>query len=219
MKKVWPLFCFFALSLALMGCENGTVPPSANGSSPSPPTEPTVNRVSEFSSALPNPKTEAEETDTAVINFGEQISLPFVEITIDGASVGDEILPDHPKQVYRYSGDVEGEKYFYVYGTIKNISGNQFEFASNTFAAMCFDDTYNYDAQITADEGGTFSYIYGYLDPLKSEKFYITASVPDELIQQYTHVDVKFGFKTNFEPEYGIQEFECDHLFTIPVSQ
>lgn len=140
-------------------------------------------------------------------------------MTIDGADYGDEVKPDNPERVYRYHSDKEGEKFIYIYGTIKNTSGNKFEFGQNMYAAMTFDDKYNYNASISADENGSFSYLYAYLDPLKSEKFYICASVPDELIEEYSQMVVNFGFKTNFEHKYGIQEKDCDYLYSITISK
>ena len=153
------------------------------------------------------------------VNFGEKIPLDFVEITIDGASSSKEMKPDNPKSVYRYSQEQDGKTYFYLYGTIKNTSGEQYEFAQNMYVSFTFDGKYNYDGSITADEDGSFSYIYAYLEPLESEKFYIVASVPDELIESYQNVEVKFGFKDNFEYEYGIQEDQCDNLYSINIAK
>lgn len=87
------------------------------------------------------------------------------------------------------------------------------------YVSFTFDGKYNYDGSITADEDGSFSYIYAYLEPLESEKFYIVASVPDELIESYKNVEVKFGFKDNFEYEYGIQEDQCDNLYSINIAK
>lgn len=183
------------------------LPEESNGNKVTDPSESPVSEPSE------------SEADYIEINFSEPITLDFAEIVIDGASVGDELKPDAPDRVYRYISDVEDEKHFYIYGTIKNVSGDQYEFADNMYAAICFDEKYNYSASVTADEGGNFSYIYAYLDPLKSEKFYIIASVPDELIEQYAQAEVKFGFKENFEDEYGITESECDYLYSITVTK
>ena len=87
------------------------------------------------------------------------------------------------------------------------------------FVEMVFDDTYRYSASVTADEGGDFSYIYADLKPLKSEKFYIHSSIPDELAEQYKKVTVHFGFAENFDGEYNIQENECDYLYSVTVTR
>lgn len=86
---------------------------------------------------------EQAEPEYTPVNFGEIISLEFAEITIEGAGFGDKVKPENPSNVYRYLSDKEGEQFIYVYGTIKNISGNQYEIASNMFAKMTFDDKYN----------------------------------------------------------------------------
>lgn len=215
MKKILLVLVTFVLILNLGACKlnNNTIDTSGEVSDTS------ENKMDSENENNISAEPEETEQKSKAINFGEQISLDFVEITIDGASSGEEIKPDNPDRVYRYSSDQEGEKYVYLYGTIKNISGNKYEFADNMYAKMTFDDKYNYNANITADEGGTFSYIYAYLDPLKSERFYITASIPDELAEQYKKVEVKFGFAENFDGEYNIQENECDYLYSVTVTK
>ena len=102
----------------------------SNGNKVTDPSESPVSEPSE------------SEADYIEINFSEPITLDFAEIVIDGASVGDELKPDAPDRVYRYISDVEDEKHFYIYGTIKNVSGDQYEFADNMYAAICFDGKY-----------------------------------------------------------------------------
>ena len=179
------------------------------------------NKMDTTVSDGPDTSNETQEPETTIteVNFTEQITTDFVEIVIDGASYGDEIKPDNPQRVYSYMSDQDGEKYVYLYGTIKNVSGETFEFADNMFAELVFDDKYIYSGSITADEGGDFSYIYASLKPLKSEKFYIIASIPDELEEQYTKVVVKFGFCENFNGPYNIQENECDYLYSVTVTR
>lgn len=164
-------------------------------------------------------ETKEPEVKSKNISFNELISLDFVEITIEGAASADEIRPDNPKRVYSYKSDKDDETYVYLYGTIKNVSGEKFEFADHMYAKMTFDDKYNFNASITADEGGDFSYIYAYLDPLKSEKFYIIASIPDELAEQFNEVEVKFGFREGFDYKYNIQENECDYLYSVNLTR
>ena len=230
MKKIIVFMLALVMLVALTACDNTATPYESLTPSPSKVPESSQetemvtsdpeggNKITPQESA-PSSETTEPEKDCVEINFGEQISLDFVEITIEGASSGDEIRPDNPQSVYRYMSDNEGEKYVYLYGTIKNISGNQYEFADNMYAHMTFDDKYNYSANITADEDGGFSYIYAYLDPLKSEKFYIIASIPDELADQYAQIKVKLGFAENFDGAYNIQENECDYLYSVTVSR
>ena len=180
---------------------------------------PTSNEIDTSDEPEEPEESEEPESEITEVNFSEQITTDFVEIVIDGASSGDEIRPDNPESVYRYMPDQDDEKYVYLYGTIKNVGGESFEFADNMFAELVFDDKYVYSGNITADEGGDFSYIYAYLNPLKSEKFYIIASIPDELEEQYSKVVVKFGFCENFDGPFSIQEDECDYLYSVTVTR
>lgn len=216
------LFLCISLALCLTACGSTTEPPKETNDSYVGTTDNSSNEVSNKMNDNEEVISKVESDDTTSfheISFGETQTLDFVEFTIDGASSGDEIKPANPQNVYTYESDLDGEKYIYIYGTIKNISGDQFEFADNMYAKMTFDDKYNYRASIIADEDGSFSYIYAYLDPLKSERFYIIASVPDEMENQYSKVNVKFGFAENFDGEYNIQEDECDYLYSITVTK
>ncbi len=227
MKKVLSLLLALVMSLSLCAC--GSEPESAgdvgeavkeeNSASLGADDLITSNGEGNVMDSDGNKVNEPESpaVEYTEINFGEQISLDFVEITIDGASSGDEIKPDNPQRVYSYLPDVDDEKYVYLYGTIKNVGGDQYEFADNIYVQFTFDDKYNYAGNITADEGGDFSYIYAHLDPLKSEKFYITASIPNELAEQYEKFTVKFGFAENFDGEFSIKENECDYLYSVTV--
>lgn len=152
-------------------------------------------------------------------NLNEQIKTDFVEITLDSSSSNKEIKPEKPKSFYTYRKEQEGKTYFYVKGNIKNISGEQFEYADNMYVKFKFDNNYSYDGSVAADEDGSLSYIYAYLEPLEAETFYMYASIPNELIDSFQNVDVYFGFKKNFEHKYGITEDECDFVYNLKLSK
>lgn len=154
-----------------------------------------------------------------VITLGEQISLDFVEFTIDGWAQGEELIPENPTSYYRYFADTEGQSYFYVWGTLKNTSGNSYEFADSPLCNITFNNKYNYTATISADEGGTFSYIYAYLDPLVSEKFYISVSIPDELATTFTTAEVKLSFMDNFEYNHSSIDSDYTNHYKIIVTK
>lgn len=219
MKSKRCIFIAFALFLTLSACANSNPPPTPTDVADIKPEENKMDNQDNDDMDDIIPESNEPQIDYNEIHFGDLISLDFVEFTIDGASSGDEIRPDKPERVYSYKADKEDEKYIYLYGTIKNVSGEKFEFADNMYAKMTFDDKYNYSASIAADEGGSLSYIYADLNPLKSEKFYILASIPDELAEQYTQVVVKFGFAENFDGAYIFQEDECDYLYSVTVTK
>lgn len=146
------------------------------------------------------------------INIGDTITLDFVEITIDSTGVADTILPS---RVYSYISDIENEQYFYVKGTIKNLSGETYN-VSDIFAQMIFDGKYNYNARLDACAYSN-DFFGENVKPLGTVEFYINASIPDELIDTYTNCSIIFGFPTEFSEIGYVTEDDCDYLFKINV--
>lgn len=210
MKKILRLFIYLTLLITITGCGNNSLNNVSNEDN-------VENKVTESDNET-NETNETTNSKFKSINFNEQINLDFVELNLTTAMTGKEIKPENPKGVYRYSSKQEGKTYFYVYGTIKNIGKENFEFADSMYVEFVFDDNYTYNGSVKADEEGSFSYIYAYLDPLESEKIYFTVSVPDELIEKYQNVELKFGFKKNFEGHYNTYE-DCDYLYSIKINK
>lgn len=163
------------------------------------------------------PSTETSEIDEqdgfTTVELGELVSLDFTEFTIDGWGQGEELYPDNPTGYYHYMPDKENQSYFYAWGTLKNSSGNSFEFSNTSLCSVTFDDKYNYGGELEADEGGDFSYIYAYLDPLVSEKFYIIVSIPDDLANSFSTAEVKFAFMENFEDNRNANVRQEDYTY------
>lgn len=113
--------------------------------------------------------------------------------------------------------DKENEKYFYLKGTLKNISGDSYD-SEDIVAQITFDDKYNYNAYLKADDGGND--FYGHVvKPFGVVTYYIYASVPNELIEIYSTCTIKFGFKENFSGSYYDDFDECDYLYQISGSR
>lgn len=163
--------------------------------------------------------TEATEenasTEKIQMNLGDTISTDFVEMTLDEIITADEIYPENPDSVYRYLSDADDETYIYLKGTIKNTSGDSYEFADNMFSQITIDDKYNYAGTMKANEEGDLSYIYAYLKPLQSETYFLVFSVPDELIETYSTVDIQLGFNELFEDDYHGSVDNCDYSYSI----
>ena len=159
--------------------------------------------------AMPN---EMEE-----IKIGDTIALDFVEMTIDSTGVSDTILPVDTSRVYSYISDIENEQYFYVKGTIKNLSGESYD-VEDLFAQFVFDDKYTYNAILAACANSNDFYDE-YVKPLGTVVYYIHASIPDELIQTYTHCSIVFGFQNEFGGTRYISEDDCDYLFRMNVER
>lgn len=160
----------------------------------------------------------SEELSTHSIKIGDTISLDFVEMSFDETGVADTILPVDTSGVYSYIGDKENEKYFYLTGTLKNTSGNAYS-ADNIYAQMIFDGKYTYSAILAACDGSND--FYGdRVNPLASVKYYIYASIPDELIESYSKCVIIFGFTDDFSTsKYSITRDKCDYMYTLTQSR
>jgi len=153
-----------------------------------------------------------------IIHSGDTIELDFVEMSIEGISTAKAIYPDkYEKYISHYLEDIEGETYVCIYGNMKNISGETYEIIYNTYASILFDNQYNYEGAMIIDEGDSLSYFSVDFKPLQSAKYYIYASVPDEMLESYTTVNMTFGFKEGFEDTFFIEEDDCDYLFHLIV--
>ena len=149
--------------------------------------------------------------------LGSQVTLDFVDMTVDSASWSDEIKPTDTSSVYSYKADQEGESYFWLCGTMKNTSGAAYS-VEDIVSELMFDGKYTYNAYLIADDGGND--FYGdYVNPLSSVKYYIYASVPDELKDTYSSCELRFGFAENFSGSYYDEFDECDYLYTITLTK
>lgn len=86
-------------------------------------------------------KLESQEKENPTfeeVNLGDSVSLDFAEITFDSASWSDEIKPTDTSGVYSYMADREGESFFWVTGTLKNLSGEKYN-VENIHAEIVFE--------------------------------------------------------------------------------
>lgn len=156
-------------------------------------------------------ETTAAEAES--LGIGDTISEEFLEMTIDGAVVEQEIEPSNTSDGwYSYYSDQEDETYVVVYGTMKNLAGNDFELIGGTSIEFCFDDKYTYYGSIEVEEndGSGFD---SWLKPLASRNYIIYASVPDELIDMYSSCTVNFQCSENIEWSSDY-EYSYDIIFT-----
>ena len=156
--------------------------------------------------------------DTVVsVALGDTISLEFVEISLDETGVSDEILPVDTSRGYSYISDNELEKYYYATGVLKNLSGNAYS-ADDIFAEMVFDGKYTYSANLIACAWSD-SFYDDYVKPLGTVKYYIYASIPDELIESYSECVLTFGFADDFGvSKYSLSQDKCDYIYSLTIN-
>ena len=151
------------------------------------------------------------------LNIGDSITLDFVDFTVEGASWSDVIKPTDTSGVYSYMPDKDDESYFWLYGRMKNTSGNAYS-VEDIVSEIIFDDKYTYTSFLIADDGGDD--FYGdYVKPLSSVKYYIYVSAPDEIREIYSTAEVKFGFEDNFGGSYYDDFEDCDYLYTVNLNK
>ena len=138
-------------------------------------------------------------------------------MTIKKASTSQELKPTDTSSVYSYMPDKDNETYFYVTGNMKNVGGDSYS-VEDMNIQMTFDDKYNYTGYIAADDGGND--FYGdYVKPFGSVKYYMYASVPDELINSYSTCKIQFGFHDNFRHDYKTDFSLYEYCYEINLTK
>lgn len=178
----------------------------------------TVNKVDNSDSSNNSDTIENKNEATfSQVNLGDSITTDFVEMTVEKAETAQELHPTDTSSVYSYMPDENGETYFYLFGAIKNISGDSYD-VEDMNIVMTFDGKYNYTGYIAADDGGNDFY-GNYVKPLVSVKYYMYASVPDELISSYSTCTVKFGFHENFDHDYETDFNGYEYCYSIDLTK
>lgn len=159
-----------------------------------------------------------DKVEFTKVKYGDTISKDFVEMTIEKAATAQELKPTDTTGVYSYMADRDGETYFYLTGTIKNIGTDSYS-VEEMKIEFCFDDKYNYSGYVKADDGGND--FYGdYVKPFGSVKYYIYASIPDELISSYSNCVIRFAFADDFGYKSSFDDFdEYDHRYEIKLNK
>lgn len=152
------------------------------------------------------------------IKTGDTIKLDFVEMSVDTHGVSDTILPTDTSSAYSYISDVENEKYFFIKGTIKNLSGSTYD-VEDMVIQMVFDDKYTYNGSLSAC-AFTNDFFGENVKPLGKVEYYIHSSVPDELIESYKNCTITFAFKTDFAgSKYSLDLDECEYKYKLNISK
>lgn len=160
------------------------------------------------------PTKEPEKPKFEAFSSNELIATEFVEISLDDMPQKSfDLLPLDTSKTYSYYKGEEGQQFFFIRGNFKNIGGEtvQIDAASVEF---CFDNKYKYTANIYAYEGNSISNYAG-VSPLKSVKFCIAASVPDELLDVYKECRVRIVFNDGYVDSYERDMEKYDYRYEI----
>lgn len=162
----------------------------------------------------------APAADT-VFKIGDTIQTDYVSLTLDRYSSDKEIRSGTSQYgTYTYYTSDNGDPYFYLYGTLKNLGGTPADIR-NIYVQFCFDGKYNYKGSVDGVSSASNGFIHD-ISPLAEVDYYIYAAVPQELVDTFTTCEVKIGFTENFDYKFvdvnDLPQFDrCDDVFTVAI--
>ena len=156
-----------------------------------------------------------------VLNIGDTIETDYVMLTLDDCGTDMEIRSGTSQYgSYKYYSSENGDPYFYIYGTFKNIGGTPVDIR-NIYVQFCFDGKYNYKGSVDGVSADHSDFIND-VSPLSSVNCYIYTAVPQELIDSYETCEVRIGFTENFDYKVidvnDLPKFDnCDDVFCVEI--
>lgn len=141
-------------------------------------------------------KTNNEKKTYIKAELNKKIVLKDIaEITINGVSIEEEILPpDTSGSVYKYK-NIENEKYIVLKGTFKNLMSGKFRDFNNFNGVLKVNNKYEYKSFIIVFANDDVNTFYNEPDSLETMNCYIWVSVPDEIINDNSNT---FDFYLDF---------------------
>lgn len=176
--------------------------------------------------AVPTGTTSVEanvSSGDTVVKIGDAIETDYVSMTLETVDSNTEIRSGSGQYgTYRYYTSENGDPYFYVYGTLKNLGGNPVD-VRNMYVQFCFDGKYNYKGSVEGVSNDYGNFIND-VSPLANVNYYMYTAVPQELIDSYTTCTVRIGFTENFDYKVvdvnDLPKFEnCDDIFLLEITR
>lgn len=225
MKKIL-ILSILLLSLGITGCQSNDTKESVTKDDLTVTSQQEdiekVETVPKKEESTPEKQNTETTTDIAkdsnsLLNLGEVKNCnDIIELQFDSSEWLDTILPTNTSSFYSYYEDVEGESYFVLKGSIKNISADTIDIKFGSLNSFKFNDKYTYTGSFEA-EGKDKSDFFGYqLAPLTSATCYLYVSVPDEMKDNYEKCDIELGFSDL--KSYVFNKEDCTNLYTISTN-
>ena len=145
----------------------------------------------------------AEKTTPAdVLRLGETKATDDYELTITSAGWQDEVYPNTDSgQTYMYFADEDGKSYYVVEFTYKNLGDSFYQMKSiaggtTTEQSIKFNDKYAYGVDVyDPDVSSLFTSAITYsIEPFDTKRFYLIASVADEIRESFKCADLTWQF-------------------------
>lgn len=207
MKKLLIVLSMLMLGMSTVGCSNKA---DNNAESSSVSQSDTVDSVKEDTKN----KKGSKETKATTIKLGEDIvAKDIVEFRLDEALWMEEILPSDTSGIYSYHEDVEGDVYFVIQGTVKNISGETIETDHGSLMEIKFNNKYKYEPDTLIEDNDGKGFSYGDVRPLSSGKFLIYVSVPNEVKENYESATLTWSF--NDMTDYVALDDVCEFSYEL----
>ena len=124
------------------------------------------------------------------VQLGQMVKNEVVEFKLDEMLWMEEI---HSSNGVSYYDSEEGNIFFVLKGTIKNISSNKIDTKYGSIGKIYFNGKYEYDIDTVVDIPGS-SHFNSDLNPLNEGIFYMFAKVPYEIREIYERFDLKYAF-------------------------
>ncbi len=157
----------------------------------------------------------------AVLKIGDTIKTDYASMTIEKNDSGKQITSGTSQYGrYTYYESQNGDPYFYIFGTFKNLGGKPVDIR-NIYVQFCFDDKYNYRGEVDGVSALTDGFIND-VSPLAEVNYYIYTAVPRELIDSFSMCRIKIGFTEDFDYKVtdvnDLPQFEmCDDVFVVEI--
>ena len=209
-KTVAVVFALFVLVISITGCAD-------NGSEKQTAANNVTNNEAQAGEKSEESKSDEKADEFITVNLGDEINTDFFEMTIEKVLTSEELRPTETKGSYTYYENIEGETYLYITGKIKNIGGETYS-AEMMDVRMIFDGKYKYYGRIAAEDG--IDGFQGYhIKPLGSVRYYMYASVPDEIINTYSTCVVQFSFNDPFKDSRLFDRGEYEFCYEINLTK
>lgn len=206
MKKLLIVLSMLMLGMSTVGCSNKVDNKESVSKSD------TVDSVKEES----KDKKGSKDSKVTTIKLGEDVvANDVVEFKLDEAVWMEEILPSNTSGIYSYHEDVEGEVFFVIKGTVKNISGETIETKHGSLMEIKFNDKYKYEPDTLIEDNDGKGFNYGEVRPLSTGNFLIYVSVPNEVKENYQNATLTWSF--NNMVDYVYPDDVCEFSYELSL--
>lgn len=176
-----------------------------------------MEESSSFNDNTDDVSSSAIDTVSKTLTLNETVTIGnLMEITFTGSEWVESITPSNTSGFYSYYEDQEGEKYFVVHGTLKNIGSENLDIQWINESEVILNDTYKFSAtmELESNDGTDF---YGTAKPLQTLNLVVYASVSDEAYEIYETADVIMNILSDQENINSFYDDDYNHE-TLKIS-